>query len=154
MIEQEVTWLTALRRYAAASLALHLLWEILQLPLYTIWTTGTAGQRWFAVAHCTAGDVMIAALTLLLALAVAGSSRWPREAGAGVWLVAVVLGIGYTIFSEWLNIAVRASWAYSTAMPTMPLIGTGLSPLAQWLIVPTVAFRYALRHWPWQPRET
>jgi len=134
-------------------IALHLLWEVMQLPLYTIWTSGTAGQRWYAVAHCTGGDVMIAALTLLAALAIAGSSRWPRERQSAVWLIAVVLGVGYTIFSEWLNVSVRASWAYSTAMPTLPLIGTGLSPFAQWLIVPTLALRHALRRWPWQETD-
>jgi hypothetical protein len=29
-------------------------WEMLYLPLYTIWTTGTLGEQAFAVAHCPA----------------------------------------------------------------------------------------------------
>jgi hypothetical protein len=51
---------------------------------------------------------------------------------------------------EWLNIVVRASWAYSDRMPVVPVIGTGLSPLLQWVVVPTVAAeaarRIVLRH--------
>ena len=33
----------------------HLLWEAAQLPLYTIWWTGTRREIRFAVIHCT-GD--------------------------------------------------------------------------------------------------
>lgn len=65
-------WPRALRRYLGVSLTAHLLWEVVQLPLYTIWTTGTGKQRAFAVLHCTAGDAMIAGLSLLVALAVMG----------------------------------------------------------------------------------
>ena len=43
-------------------------------------------------------------------------------------LLATVLGVAYTIYSEWLNVSVRRSWAYSSLMPTVPFIGTGLSP--------------------------
>ena len=53
--------------------------------------------------------------------------------------VTLGTGVAYTIFSEWLNIVVRQSWAYSEAMPVVPLIGVGLSPLLQWLVIPGVA---------------
>jgi len=50
----------------------------------------------------------------------------------------------YTIFSEWLNIVVRASWAYSPLMPVVHLINIGLSPLLQWIVIPAAAL-YAAR---------
>ena len=56
--------------------------------------------------------------------------------------VAIVLGVLYTAFSEWLNVAVRGSWAYSDWMPVIR-VGTfaiGLSPLLQWIVVPTLTF--------------
>jgi hypothetical protein len=59
--------------------------------------------------------------------------------------VAVVGGLGYTIYSEWLNTEIRGSWAYTRWMPQLPLIGTGLSPLAQWIVVPSLAFWWARR---------
>jgi hypothetical protein len=54
-----------------------------------------------------------------------------------------VFGIGYTVFSEWLNVVIRAAWAYSEWMPVIPLFGhkIGLSPLLQWIVVPAVAFK-------------
>lgn len=138
-------WLPALRTYFVVMLFGHLLWEVMQLPLYTIWATGTWRDIAFAVAHCTAGDMLIAAVCLLGALLLAGDARWPAAGFARVAGAAWLMGVGYAVFSEWLNVTVRASWAYADAMPVLPWIGTGLAPLLQWMIVPAVAFRMAYR---------
>ena len=138
-------WLQTTRVYLAVSAALHLGWEMLQLPLYTIWRTGTPGEIAFAVIHCTAGDLMIASLTLLIALLAFGHRAWPAEASGSVITATIGLGAGYTVYSEWLNTTVRKSWAYTEMMPIVPGLGTGLSPLLQWLIVPAIAFAVAVR---------
>lgn len=114
-------------------------WETLPLPLYTIWTTGTIATKAFAVAHCTLGDLCIAAVTILAALVVIGLDAWPLRGFRQVFLFTVVLGIVYAIYSEWLNTTVRQSWAYSPLMPVVPRLGIGLSPLLQWLVVPSLA---------------
>jgi len=137
-----MTWLRGTGSYLGISIFGHLFWESLQLPLYTIWTTGTAWEQTFAVAHCTLGDVLIALSTLALATVIAGRGRWPREQ---FWLVAGIamsFGVAYTVFSEWLNVVIRASWAYSDWMPVISGFGLriGLSPLLQWLAVPGLAF--------------
>lgn len=51
--------------------------------------------------------------------------------------------LGYTVFSEWLNTSVRASWAYSDLMPVIPVVDLGLSPLAQWIVIPLAGFSWA-----------
>ena len=139
-------WLTALRRYLLASVLGHITWETLQLPLYTIWSEGTPSQIALAVVHCTGGDMLIASVTVLAALLMFGQG-WPMERAAyrNVALAAIVLGVAYTIFSEWMNVNVRGTWAYSPWMPQLPPLGTGLSPLTQWLIVPSVAFLWTYR---------
>lgn len=146
-------WLLAIRRYLAASAVLHLVWEVVQLPLYTIWSEPIPKQA-FAVLHCTAGDLMIAGLALLAALALAGRAEWPRSRATTVWLLLLTIGAGYTIYSEWLNVYMRGNWAYAAAMPVLPFIGTGLSPLLQWIIVPTAAFYYAAGFAPWKAEGT
>ena len=140
------SWLPMLRRYFALVLLGNLLWEVVQLPLYTLWTTGTWSEIAFAVAHCTAGDMLIAAVSLLCALLIAGDVRWPMAGFARVAGLALAISAGYTVFSEWLNITVRGSWAYTDAMPVLPMLGTGLAPLLQWIVVPSVAFWVAHRH--------
>ena len=137
--DRSADWLWLLRRYLGVSLVAHLGWETLQLPLYTLWSTGTIRQQAFAVVHCTLGDLMIAGLSLLLALALFARATWPGESGTQVYLASLAFGIGYTIYSEWLNVNVRGSWAYSDLMPVVPVIGTGLAPLSQWAFVPTLA---------------
>jgi hypothetical protein len=133
-----------LRRFAAASAVGHLAWETLQLPLYTIWFDGTPAQIAFAVVHCSGGDLLIAGTTLLIALMAFGRG-WPADGAAfrNVAVAAITLGVAYTIFSEWLNVSIRQSWAYSAWMPRLPPLGTGLSPVVQWLVVPAISFRWA-----------
>ena len=116
----------------------HFLWEAAQLPLYTLWRTGTPGEIAFALIHCTGGDVLITTVTLAAALALARRFRWPPFGGRMVF-TAIVLGTAYTIFSEWLNVAIRGTWSYTVAMPVLPWLGTGLTPLLQWLSVPGLA---------------
>jgi hypothetical protein len=133
--------LRALRIYLVVIVLGNLAWETLQLPLYTIWTTGTLGERTFAVVHCTGGDVLIALSSLVASLVTIGSSDWPRERFWQVAVLAITFGLAYTAFSEWLNLSVRRSWAYSAWMPVIPIAGgIGLSPLLQWLVVPAGAF--------------
>lgn len=129
--------------YLSMVAAMDLAWEIAQLPLYTIWRTADAGYLAFAVIHCTAGDVTIAAAALLLALMLAGDRSWPFRGYRRVMALAIGIGIAYTVFSEWLNIEIRQSWAYSAWMPVLPLLGTGLSPVLQWIFVPLAAFQIA-----------
>ncbi len=149
-IVPNINWLQSLRRYIVGTFALHLAWEVLQLPLYTIWTAEPRAKQAFAVLHCTIGDVMIASLTLLIALSLVGRAAWPGVGSRVVWLLTVVLASGYTVYSEWLNVSVRGSWAYAPLMPTVPVIGTGLAPLLQWLVVPTLVLWFATGRRPWR----
>lgn len=129
---------TMFLRYLAAVAVLQLVWEILQLPLYTLWGQSPPAAIAFAVAHCTLGDVLIAAIALFAALICCAGKNWPQQR---YWRVAVVtgaMGVSYTVFSEWNNTVVTRSWAYSSWMPT--LWGIGLSPVLQWLVIPALVF--------------
>ncbi|MCM0018556.1 MAG: hypothetical protein NBV67_01040 [Tagaea sp.] len=138
-------WLTFLRRYLAFVAAANLAWEMAHLPLYTIWSEGSAREITVAVVHCTIGDVLIATASLIGALLFFGGTDWPTERAAlgRVMAAATFAGIGYTIYSEWLNIVVRKSWAYSTWMPIVPIVETGLSPLLQWVVIPIAGSLWA-----------
>ena len=139
----DASWLVVLRRYFVFAIPAHFAWEAAQLPLYTIWYADPPGMIAFAVVHCTGGDALITGASLLGALLLCGNQRWPNERYITVAVPAVLAGVAYTIFSEWHNAEVRGSWAYSSLMPTLPAIGTGLSPLLQWLVIPIVALWWA-----------
>lgn len=118
----------------------NLLWEIAHVPLYTIWTSGSGAEIAYAVVHCTAGDVLIAATSLGLAVALIGRTGWPARGYGAVALAMILLAVSYTVFSEWLNVEVRGAWAYRDLMPRLPWLGTGLTPVLQWIFVPAAAF--------------
>lgn len=122
--------------WTALAGGLNLVWEIIQLPLYAIYYETDLLEIASAVVHCTLGDALIALSSYLLAAAATWSWNWPAERTVPGAAVAVVAGLGYTAFSEWLNVSVRGSWAYSPAMPQF--FGLGLSPLLQWLVLPLI----------------
>jgi len=141
----EVDWLSTLRRYIVFVAVANLIWEFAHMPLYTIASTGTVNEILFAGFHCTGGDILIAMTSIMLALFVVGNRSWPATRIWPVLTLTVLFGVSYTIFSEWLNITIRKSWAYSDLMPVVPLIDAGLSPLLQWIIVPVAGLSWALR---------
>lgn len=100
--------------------------------------------------HCTGGDILITLSTLLLALLLFGRPNWPQAQGVRVLNAVLIFGVGYTIFSEWLNIEIREAWAYRDLMPVIPVIGAGLSPILQRIVIPIAAYSYALGLFPWR----
>ncbi|MBA3325620.1 MAG: hypothetical protein H0T41_10315, partial [Rhodobacteraceae bacterium] len=132
-----------LRRYMIFVAVANLGWEFAHMPLYTLWQTGTAYEIAFAALHCTDGDVLIALSAVVLALFLVGSPAWPAARRGHVIALTVFFGLAYTLFSEWLNIEVRGSWAYSDLMPVIPFIDAGLSPVLQWIVIPLAGFRFA-----------
>jgi len=139
------TWIATLRRYALFMGPANLLWETLQLPLYTISREGGIGDIAFAVVHCTMGDLLIALACLVAALMLLGDDSWPAGRSVRVAATAVAFGLAYAVYSEWLNVVVRESWAYSVRMPVLPPLATGLSPLLQWLLLPLLGLWWAQR---------
>lgn len=138
----------AFARHAGLLTAMNLVWEFAQMPLYTLWQTGTPGEILRAGLHCTAGDALIGAATLGGALILCRPVGWPRSGRWPVLAVAVAIGLGYVVFSEWLNVDLRGAWAYAAAMPVIPWLGTGLTPVLQWLVLPVVAYSLATGRGP------
>ena len=74
-----------------------------------------------------------------ISLATLGNEHWPDKRALAVAVATTAIGLGYTVGSEYVNTAVRQSWASSDQMPTLPWIGTGLAPFMQWIVVPAFA---------------
>ncbi|HJV92608.1 MAG TPA: hypothetical protein VJ572_03980 [Azonexus sp.] len=138
------SWSFIGRRYLPRLTFCSLLWEIAQLPLYSLWAEPSPASIAYAVAHCTVGDAMIGTVALVLALTLGRTgepAHWPRPRIA--WGM-VFLAVAYTLFSERSNV-LRGSWAYASSMPIVPWIEVGVAPLAQWVVVPLVAWWWANR---------
>ena len=130
-------------RYGLFMLIANLAWEIAHLPLYTLWAESKIDYLAFVVFHCTAGDLMIAFVALGVALILVGNVRRPDLRFGRVAGITLVLGIVYTVYSEWLNVTIRESWAYSDLMPVIPFVGAGVSPVMQWIFLPLIGLLWA-----------
>lgn len=129
-----------LLRYLAIISIGNLIWEFAQMPLYTLWVSGTPREIVFAAIHCTGGDILIAGGAIGIAIFALGRRQWPDRRYWRVACAALAVGVAYTIFSEWFNTEIRQAWFYRDAMPIIPVVGVGLAPILQWLALPTLAF--------------
>ena len=61
--------------------------------------------------------------------------------------IAIFIGVGLvaTIIFETLATGELGRWAYNDAMPMLPLLGTGLLPLLQWLALPPLVLWFVRR---------
>lgn len=143
--QERSVWIFIVLRFAPVLAILNLAWEIAQLPLYSIWHEAEGADIAFAVAHCTAGDVLIGVFSLIFALTLTNAGPLIVWRTAHVAAITIALSVSYTVFSEWMNTVVRDGWAYSEFMPLLPGLGTGLSPLLQWILIPPAALYVALQ---------
>ena len=130
--------------WAALTLTLNAVWEIAQLPLYTLARGPDPLRITRYVGHCLAGDVWIATSLFLLAAVLWRDTDWPRHRPGRGGALVMIAGTGYTAVSEWRNVYVTHAWSYSGLMPTVG--GIGLAPLLQWLVVPGLAIAFTRRH--------
>jgi hypothetical protein len=121
-------------RIAAFGFGLSLTWEALQSPFYADTFTASWSQIAYNRVHCSIGDVLILLVAFWL-VAVVWGRGWISGVGTTSFLLFLSVGLGYTLWSEYFNVHLIQSWAYSRWMPT--IFGIGLVPLLQWIVVPT-----------------
>lgn len=124
---------------------LNLPWELWQIPFFR----GMADQpHWIGVKACTlatAGDSVIALAAFWVAAVVAGIRRWILEPRKSEIVIFMGTGIVATIFMEALATVALDRWAYSGNMPRLPILGTGLLPLLQWMTIPLLVIWFVRR---------
>jgi hypothetical protein len=122
--------------WSALAFVLNLTWEIAQVRLYTIWAEADGLSVVWALLHCSGGDVLIALALFALAGIALRRADWPASRPWTGGAIVVIGAMAYTAWSEWYNVNRAGSWAYTASMPL--IVGIGLSPLLQWLILPPI----------------
>jgi uncharacterized protein YacL len=121
-------------------------WEFLQVPFFA----GMAeAPHWDAVLFCswaTLGDVVIMLVAFWTVAAVARSRHWILRPSTAQILGFIGVGLLITLVFEWLATEVLDRWQYAEIMPTLPVIGTGLTPVLQWILLPPLTVWFVRRH--------
>ncbi len=95
--------------------------------------------------RATFGDVGIA-LVAFWAVSFSTSTRsWVSDPTRRNVMSFVFVGVVITILFEWMATSVLDRWAYAETMPTLPILGTGLLPLMQWIIIPPLILWFVRR---------
>lgn len=123
-------------------------WEFLQVPLFA----GMADMpHWQAVKTCTRaalGDVFIMLLGFWLVSAAARTRLWIYAPSLRQLASLIATGMLMTVVIEmaalrglWLD-----TWRYSNAMPLVPVLGVGLAPVLQWIVLPPLIAWFVRSH--------
>ncbi len=130
---------------AVLSFFFHLTWELLQAPLFSS-MHGVSHMAGIATClQATVGDVAIALAAFWGAAALAKSRSWFLEPRLRDIAAFLAIGIGITFGLEYFNTEITGRWTYGDWMPILPVLGTGLAPVVQWLLVPWLSLWYLRR---------
>jgi hypothetical protein len=117
-----------------AAFGLNWLWEMVQMPVYA----EMAGRSWWETApRCTLASLGDVAMTLgiyAIGALAAGRWRWGMDCRWNVYTAAALLGAVFAMSVEWKSLA-AGDWSYTERMPVVPMLGVGLWPLLQLVLL-------------------
>lgn len=124
---------------------LNLPWEFAQVPFFA---GMPAAQHWSGILVCaraTLGDVVIALAAFWAVALAAGGRTWVTAPTPRRTAGFVSAGVLITIAMERLATGVLARWTYAEAMPVVPVVDVGVTPLVQWMVIPPVMLWFVRR---------
>lgn len=126
----------------AVAFVLNLIWENGHAPFYA----GYNSFRQF-LPLVSIASVWDAIITLGIYAGVSAVKRdmlWIRKMDLSGVLLAIILGLAVAVYIE-LRALGEGRWGYGSLMPIVPILGVGLLPLLQMMILPLVTFRIVIR---------
>jgi hypothetical protein len=124
-----------------ASTALHFGWEISQMPLYSFTGVSAGDYQAFVKAHwiAAAKDGLITVALYFLVAIFLQNMAWGRRFSNRRIVFLLSFGFLWAVAMEYHAVFVRHAWSYAKAMPLLPGIGLGISPILQMMVVPLIA---------------
>ena len=89
--------------------------------------------------------MVIALIAFWVASFLTGTRQWAAQPNRWATAAWVSTGLAVTVALEFYSTEVAGRWVYDVTMLRLPVIGTGLSPLFQWIIVPMLVLWYLRR---------
>ena len=130
---------------AVFAFLLHFVWEMWQIPFFT---ATSSDSHWVGVVACTratVGDAAISLVAFWFVAAVARSRSWILDSSPSQVGTFVAVGVVITIMLESLATGPLKRWSYTSLMPLLPVLGTGIVPLLQWILLPPLTIWFVRR---------
>lgn len=124
---------------------LNFFWEVLHTNYFTLKTSAytTMLPCWL---FCAGADVLITVGAFWVVSLICRSRRWFLSANRLRFILFVVAGVAYTVFSELAHVHILRSWAYNELMPVIPWAEVGLTPILQWMTIPSIVILTARQY--------
>ena len=123
---------------ALFAFVINFVWEMLQMPLFEFPAQSSLAQMNLVCVQASAGDALMVVVAFWIVAAIQRDRSWILHPSIRSLVLFLVPGIIMTIAFEAMATGPLHRWAYTEAMPTLPVLGTGVAPLAQWLILPLI----------------
>lgn len=123
-------------------------WEFMQVPFFQDMPTAQHWEGVRACARATLGDAIIMLMAYWAVAAAARDRYWLLHASGKAQVAGfVTVGVVITVLIERFALAGwwMDGWSYSPRMYLIPVIGVGLTPVLQWLLLPPLALWLACR---------
>ena len=120
-------------------------WEFLQVPFYR---DMPQAAHWDAILFCsraTAGDALIALASFWGGALLSRNRHWVTRPTFWQIVAFSAFAVLITIGLEWHATVIAERWAYADHMPVLPVTGTGLLPVLQWVILPPLIVWFVYR---------
>ncbi|KAF0190904.1 MAG: hypothetical protein FD165_2275 [Gammaproteobacteria bacterium] len=117
-------------------LVCNFVWEMLQMPLFAFPADRSLAEINLTCLQASAGDAMMLVVMFWIAAAMVKSRAWIFHLNRYRITLFLAPGIVMTVVFEALATGSLNRWLYGKAMPTLPVLGTGIVPIAQWLVIP------------------
>ena len=125
---------------------LNLIWEVAQISAYDFPESSLVTN----VLGCfvpTLGDGLMILIIYWTGWLVFRKFQWILSPGARGYLLMMVIGLVLAVFVEWNALYRTGAWAYSEQMITIPILGVGLLPVLQMILLPPTTALILQRIW-------
>ena len=126
------------------ALLLNFVWEFLHAPLFVFkeqssWSALTA-CLWF----CAGVDAMMMVFVYWVVALIRQDRCWFLRGRSVDRVLFALTALTLAFASEYTAVHYRNLWEYSERMPLIPFARVGLTPMLQWIILPTLILQLLL----------
>lgn len=130
--------------FFGSSFILHFIWELLQGPLYKDFVI-SFWQHFKACLFATTTGDMLFMITIYLILAIVHRNLWwiadkTNYSHIATWTLPLIIGALLAVSYELWAVYSVHRFAYGS-MPVIPLLGVGLTPILQMMVIPIISLR-------------